>query len=156
MLSKNSFEKLHTELLLRRVETPVGVMEALIEHTFSYAKYHGFSELSLGEVPFIRTAAKNSDLHSTILEDMGRLFNFAYNFEGLYNFKNKFRPEWKDLYICANNGIKMKHLFFLFVNTNFHNLAIHKLILKVKRLLSYLNIPYNRFFILRKLDFNKT
>ena len=127
LISKNSKIKLHTELLLRKKNAPVGVMETLVEYSFLQAKSSEYKFLSLGEVPFAKSFKRNNNFLSSIVFKMGGFLNFAYNHNGLYNFKNKFNPNWTEIYICASKKVGIKHLFFLFINSNFHKLLIHKI-----------------------------
>lgn len=136
LLSKNSKTKLHTELLLRMVNAPVGIMESLVERAFHLAKNMGYKQISLGEVPFISKRNGFDDYVSLLSFHLGKFFSFAYNYDGLYNFKNKFRPSWEEVYICSNKKIRIRHLFFLFSQSQFHKLAIKKL----------LYIFFNKFF----------
>lgn len=128
LISKNSELKLHTELLLRKKNAPIGIMETLVEYSFLQTKSYGYKFLSLGEVPFAKLLNTNRVFMSSLLFKMGDLLNFAYNHKGLYNFKNKFNPKWTEVYICGTKTIGIKHLFFLFVNSNFHKLLAHKIL----------------------------
>lgn len=136
MLSKNSNLKLHTELLLRRHNAPNGIMEALVEKVSSDARNNNYSYLSLGEVPFIRSVYENGNLYSKVLYVIGKSLSFAYNYDGLYNFKNKFKPIWVKVYICSSHKVGFRHLFFIFIHSNFHKLAAYKLLYGLKNKLS--------------------
>ena len=156
LLSKNSVVKLHTELLLRKQNAPLGVMETLIENIFLEAKNNNFKYLSLGEVPYIKPVYQNGNIYSKLLYILGKYLSFAYNSEGLYNFKNKFNPTWSKVYICTSKKVSLKHLFFIVIHSNFHKLVLYKLIYGLK----------NRFYVFfpfkekkkctTQLDFNKT
>ncbi len=130
LLSNNSKKKIHTELILKRKNSPVGVIEALIYKIFIDAKKEGFTELSLGEVPFIFNTKSN--IFIKILKTAGSFLQFAYNYKGLYNFKNKFQPQWEPLYICSNNKNKFLDLFLIFYLSNFSKLILQKLFYNLK------------------------
>jgi hypothetical protein len=152
LLSVNSKEKLHTELILRKPNAPVGIIEALVYTIFFDAKNNGFKKVSLGEVPFItkeKTKIKNYRVY--IVVKLGTLFRFAYNYKGLYNFKNKFNPNWEFVYISVKPKLKLKHFAFLFVQSNLHKLVLFQLKEKLKNIKKIYNYPN---FILRLLDFN--
>ncbi len=149
LLSVNSNEKLHTELILRKKNAPTGIIEAIIKNIFEDAKKNGFTKVSLGEVPFVlkkNTKIDNYRVYFAI--KLGSLFKFAYNYKGLYNFKNKFTPKWEFVYISVKPKLKLKHFAFLFVQSNLHNLIIFRLKEKFKESYFYPK------FILRLLDFN--
>lgn len=155
LISKNSKKKLHTELILRRPNAPIGIMEALIRHVFIESKNNGWKELSLGEVPFV--IDRNSfSLRSFAVKGAGKIINFAYNHKGLYNFKNKFQPNWEKLYICTSSKFKLKHIFFILFYSNFHKLITYKMFSIIKKY--SLKLFYKKFsiFIPKQLDFNKT
>lgn len=130
LVSNNSSSKLHTELILKRKESPVGIMETLIYKIFHEAKDQEIEELSLGEVPFIFSSKKN--LLSKISFLAGKNLKFAYNYKGLYNFKNKFQPIWQPLFICSNSKNKFLDLFLIFHYSNFSKLILQKLLYSVK------------------------
>lgn len=106
LLSTNK-DDVKTELILRDNSAPNGIMEALIYSTFSILKKEGYRNWTLGEVPFI---IKTSNYFSKefLLNFLGRRLSFAYNYKGLFFFKNKFNPEWKDLYICSYPSLGIK------------------------------------------------
>ena len=112
-LSENSPEMTHTELLLRHQDAPVGIMEALVTAIAAQLTREGVQQFSLGAVtPVPDTAiedvlapSRHPDeqwLRGQLFLRLGRWFNFAYNAQGLYRFKNKFSPRWEPLYLCAS------------------------------------------------------
>ncbi len=149
LLSVNSKEKLHTELILRKPNAPIGIIEAIIHAIFIDAQNNGFKKVSLGEVPFVlkeKTKIKNYKAYIAI--KLGYLIKFAYNYQYLYNFKNKFNPKWEFVYISVKPKLKLKHFAFLFIQSNLHNLVLFQLKEKLKESFFYPK------FILRLLDFN--
>jgi lysylphosphatidylglycerol synthetase-like protein (DUF2156 family) len=155
LISKNSGEKLHTELILRHSKAPIGIMEALVQHVFTEAKNNGWKELSLGEVPF-KIESNSFDLRLFSIKNAGKIINFAYNHKGLYNFKNKFQPRWENLYICTSSKVKLKHIIFILFCSNFHKLFTYKLVYSIKKhILLFFNKKFS-IFIPKQLDFNKT
>jgi Phosphatidylglycerol lysyltransferase, C-terminal len=123
LTAKINKSHVRTDLLLRRKDAPKGVMELLIYTIFNKLKSEGVKSWSLGDVPYV---IYNSKILSKefIINFVGRSLRFAYNYLGLYNFKNKFNPEWYDSYICTNSPCP---LFFLTKITLVSNLI--KLIL---------------------------
>ncbi len=136
MLSKNSTQKLHAELLLRKQNAPNGIMEALVAKVFSDARNNNYSYFSLGEVPFIRSVYDNGNFYSKIIYVIGKSLSFAFYYDGLYNFKDKFNPIWEKVYICSSNKVGFRHLFFIFIHSNFHKLVAYKLLYGLKNKLS--------------------
>ena len=131
--SVNGKNKVHTELLLRREDAPVGIMEALIHDTYTILSSEGqFKYFSLGEVPFIYSSSRLG-IKNRLLLKLGRFLKFIYNYEGLYLFKNKFNPDWHDLYIAETKRIRITTLLGIVVRSNLLKLTLFKL----KRLLLF-------------------
>lgn len=125
--SINGDNKVHTELLLRREDSPAGVMEALLFDIYQLlSDEKKFQYLSLGEVPFVYNNAKLS-LKNKLLIKLGRSLKFIYNYEGLYKFKNKFNPEWHDIYIAETTRIRILTLLGVVIKSNLLKLGLFKL-----------------------------
>ena len=137
-VSTSSEFSAHTEMILRDKEAPPGVMEVLFSGILNKLEEEGFREFSLGEVPFV---SRGHDANTTppfgqyvkerFLFGTGHLFKYAYNFENLFRFKNKFRPIWKPVYICAPK-IPWSALADMFVESGFCALSGSVLISSVK------------------------
>ncbi len=126
MLSDKEDYFAQTELILRRKHAPVGVMEALIYSIFNTLKAEGYEYWSLGAVPF---TVYEDTLFSKegMLNFVGRRLRFAYNYEGLFFFKNKFNPIWIDYYFCVRPKLTFTVLLKVLIKTNLHKLIINKL-----------------------------
>ncbi len=127
-ISKNNPTKYQAELILRRKNAPVGIMEALIYHIKEELFSMGVKSFSLGEVPFV---IKEKGIHNFIpltLNAIGRGLKFAYNYKGLFNFKNKFNPLWKDVYLAAYPSLRPGMMFNIYFNSNLNDLVLYKLL----------------------------
>ena len=126
MLSDKEIYYAQTELILRRKRAPVGVMEALIFYIFNKLKKEGYGYWSLGGVPF---TVYEETLFSKegVINFVGRKLRFAYNYKGLYFFKNKFNPIWIDYYFCFKPRLTLSILIKVLFKTNLHKLIINKL-----------------------------
>ncbi|MCP5064447.1 MAG: DUF2156 domain-containing protein [Ignavibacteriae bacterium] len=155
IISVNGNKKLHTELILRTNNSPIGILETIIYNIFLDAKKDGRLELSLGEVPFI---SKNETYEKSLISytamKFGRILKFAYSYDGLYNFKNKFEPRWDNLYVCSKPKIGIEHLVFLFIKSNFHKLVYYKIKSKLKTKKSISQKKNSANFNSPLLDFN--
>ena len=131
LVSNNSIDKIHTELILRTHNSPVGTIESIIYAIYNDTVKQNIRYLSLGEVPFINQINYSSDSLYTILSTIsGRFLKFAYNYKGLQNFKAKFNPMWEPVYICTSKKISFRLLLFLLVESNFLQLIYYKLVSK--------------------------
>jgi len=129
-ISKVNNQKAQTELLLRKRSAPNGTMEALISGVYTFLKLTGYDYWSLGEVPFILPKNKNSFTKSWYLAWIGKNLRFAYNAQSLYNFKNKFSPEWSPVFLCGYPKISLLSLLELSIRSNYLRLVLSGLILR--------------------------
>ncbi len=128
LVSRNSPNKFHTELLLKHINAPTGIMETLIFHTFESLKTSGKKELSLGEVPFyVNIPITKSFYRDYILNRIAKFFRFAYNYKGLYDFKNKFNPRWDEVYICGYPRLRLSHIVGVIIKSNLFALIFYKI-----------------------------
>jgi glycosyltransferase 2 family protein len=125
-----SNEKIYTHLILRRKNAPVGIMEALIFSIYQELKKEGFNVWSLGDVPFVIYDSKFPS-KEFFVNFIGRRLKFAYNFSGLYNFKNKFKPQWNDVYICCKPKFNFNSMLTISLISNLFLLVVTKLIDKI-------------------------
>lgn len=110
-ISRNSKHGYHLEIMKRHPNAPVGTMEALLFRLVNFLKENRQNlTFSLGEVPFCAPAGLASE----------KLINFAakailpaYDFNGLYNFKNKFKPYWQPIYWYGWPKLKLTDLYLV-------------------------------------------
>jgi len=133
-LSMDAPNSYHTELLLRHPDAPVGIMEALITSIAEQLAAEGVSHLSLGSVTPLPVAESarifvpHRHTHelwtrSQLTFRLGRMLNFAFNAEGLWQFKNKFSPRWQPLYLCASPRITWSTIIGLVSATGYFNVV---------------------------------
>ncbi|MEZ4546410.1 MAG: phosphatidylglycerol lysyltransferase domain-containing protein [Thermodesulfobacteriota bacterium] len=84
-VSKTGPDAAHVETMLRSAQSPVGVMESLFVHVIGALGEGGYRELSLGEVPFVRSegAADMPSLKERFLFGSGHFLKFAYDYKSL-------------------------------------------------------------------------
>lgn len=126
-LSFHSHNQIQTEVMQRKKTAPAGTMEALIYALFYYLKEKGFKSWSLGEVPFVHNAQTHLSLKARILNGFGQVFSFAYNAQTLYEFKNKFKPQWQPVYLCGNPEISYISLIEMAYRSNYLALIFGKI-----------------------------
>lgn len=120
----------HTEMILRDRTAPPGVMEALFVGVMDTLKCEGYERFSLGEVPFVTERETGSaDIASTsrfkerVLLRSGRTLKFAFDYAGLFRFKDKFNPEWRPVYICAAPALTYSALADVFFVSRYYDLT---------------------------------
>ena len=126
MVSDKDKDFAQTELILRKKSAPVGIMEAIIYSVYNILIKEGYEYWSLGAVPFI-SYDQSFFSKSGFINSSGRKMRFAYNYKGLYDFKNKFNPIWLDYYLCVKPKLKLSLIFSIFIKTNLMNLILYNL-----------------------------
>jgi hypothetical protein len=150
-LSSPSSKSFHTEMILRHKQSPNGVMEALISHIAINLAHEGQKVLSLGAVTPMPPSysselfshhrhPQEQWLRSQTLFRLGRALNFAFNARGLWHFKNKFKPAWRPLYICATPSLTWATLAGIAHNTGYFKLIQSSLRSQLKTTLPLLPI----------------
>jgi lysylphosphatidylglycerol synthetase-like protein (DUF2156 family) len=126
----------HTEMILRNKKAPVGVMESLLFSVMNIFKDEGFKFFSLGEVPFVTPEKMEENnfgsnikrsLQEYLLFKSGHVLKYAFNYKGLFDFKNKFDPKWEPIYICATPKLPFISLIDLFYKTGYLDLSCSEL-----------------------------
>jgi phosphatidylglycerol lysyltransferase len=73
--------------------SPHGTMDVLFASLFLWAKEHQYDSCSMGMAPL---ANMEDSVIGALLYEYG---NKLYNFKGLYEYKNKFATEWRNIYL---------------------------------------------------------
>ncbi len=127
LISKNSKSKMQGEQFFRKLNGMNGVMDTLVFQISEILKKEGFSEFSLGEVPFVVKDDFSYFSTTNFLRFIGSKFKFAYNYEGLYHFKDKFATRWDDVFICSNQKLKLFDIFGMVKKSNLLSLTLYKI-----------------------------
>lgn len=101
-------EELSIDLMRYEPSAPNGVMEYLIVSLMLWGKVHGYHWFNLGMAPLSGLERRPvAPLWNKIGNTIFRFGNEFYNFEGLYQYKNKFDPVWQPRYLAAPAGLSM-------------------------------------------------
>ncbi len=95
---------------LMRYESGVanGVMEYLMISIMLWGKEHGYEWFNLGMAPLSGLERHPlAPLWNKIGNTIFRFGHEFYNFDGLYQYKNKFDPVWRPRYLAAPSGLSM-------------------------------------------------
>ncbi len=126
---KRTCHACNVEVILKHQQANFGVMETLIHDVYFQLREEGLSEFSLNEVPFLCLEEQSRDQLSEkekLILSVGRLMKPVYNYDGLYYFKNKFEPEWRNIYLCASRDIDTLMLTEMAFKMGYVDLAIHQ------------------------------
>lgn len=98
--------ELSVDLMRYGEAAPHGVMEGLFIELMLWGKENGYRSLDLGMAPLSgldrRRLAPAISRFGALVYELGE---GVYGFEGLRKFKEKFRPDWKPLYLAAPNRV---------------------------------------------------
>ncbi|WP_050182218.1 phosphatidylglycerol lysyltransferase domain-containing protein [Domibacillus robiginosus] len=93
-------------------KSPNATMDFLFISIFNWAKDNGYEWCSMGMSPL---ANMKDPEQSGFFEALGQMIfdkvNHFYNFKGLYQYKNKFQPEWESRYLVYQSNF-LPILFF--------------------------------------------
>ncbi|MGO4694495.1 phosphatidylglycerol lysyltransferase domain-containing protein [Paenibacillus sp. 2TAB26] len=95
MEEESVFRRLTVDLMRYTKACPHGTMDVLFVSLFLWAKEQAYDVCSLGMAPL----ANVTDSH--IIKLLYKYGNKLYNFKGLYEYKNKFAPNWENVYLVS-------------------------------------------------------
>lgn len=89
-------------------ESPNGIMEYLTVVLIMWAKEQGYRWFNLGMAPLSGLERRPlSPLWHKVGHTIFRFGNEFYNFEGLYQYKNKYNPVWRPRYLAVRSGFQI-------------------------------------------------
>jgi len=100
--------ELSIDLMRYDPDSPNGVMEFLTVSLMLWGRTEGYQWFNLGMAPL--SGLKGHPLASVWQRIGHTIFRFGgefYNFEGLYNYKEKFDPDWQPRYLAAPSGLQV-------------------------------------------------
>jgi len=101
-------EELSIDLMRYRPDAPNGVMEYLIVSLLLWGQEQQFRWFNLGMAPLSGLERHPlAPLWNKIGNTIFRLGHEFYNFEGLYQYKKKFDPDWQPRYLAAPAGLSL-------------------------------------------------
>lgn len=101
-------DELSIDLMRYDLDAPNGVMEYLTLSVLLWGKAEGYQWFNLGMAPL--SGLEQHPLAPLWHKIGNTVFRFGqefYNFEGLYNYKDKFDPVWQPRYLAAPAGFSM-------------------------------------------------
>jgi glycosyltransferase 2 family protein len=138
-ISRRARFAFHTELMLRHCNAPGDIMECLVAGIFDVLKNEGIQEWSLGEVPFVYPDQATSEPLNPVeklIKNLASSSKYAYDYETLYRFKNKFTLVWRPVMLCTFNPPTTVLLAELAFAMGFTNLLAYESMMIVKKLLN--------------------
>jgi phosphatidylglycerol lysyltransferase len=100
------------EVYRRRPDAVRGAMAYLIMHAMRAMKAEGVSYFSLSLAPFLRCTPIMGDsvLFRTVANLWWRFLNPVYDVRGLFQFKSRFSPDYREMYLAAKPQVTVRSL----------------------------------------------
>ncbi|HYO26331.1 MAG TPA: DUF2156 domain-containing protein [Lacipirellulaceae bacterium] len=100
------------EVYRRRRDATRGVIPALIMHAMRQMKSEDVDYFSLSLAPFLRCTPLVGDsvIFRTVANTWWRFLNPIYDVQGLFHFKSRFRPDYREMYLAAYPRITVRSL----------------------------------------------
>ena len=104
------------ETYRRRADAVRGAVPFAILQTMRALQREGVAYCSLSLIPLVRcdTAVKgDSGIARTALTFWWRHLNWIFDFRGIYHFKSRFRPEYREMYMAAWPAVTIRSMIAL-------------------------------------------
>lgn len=102
------------EIYRRKAEAPRGVIPFTILQILRQLKDEGVSYASLSSVPFLRCGPpyRNDDLRfEFVCGVFWDYMNWLFDSRGIYHFKSRFRPEYRDMFLATYPKMTVLSMF---------------------------------------------
>jgi phosphatidylglycerol lysyltransferase len=101
------------EVYRRRRDAVRGVIPCVIMSAMRQMQAEGVSYFSLSLSPFVRCTpvAGDSVMFRSIVNFWWRRLNSIYDVRGLFHFKSRFRPDYREMYLAASPRITVRSLW---------------------------------------------
>lgn len=94
----NNYSEVTYDLLRKSSDAPNGVMDFLLVNMFEYYKSRKFEKINMGLAP-LAGISKPSNLSERTLKFVRENLRSLERFRGLFEYKDKFDPEWMSNYL---------------------------------------------------------
>lgn len=100
------------EVYRRRKDAVRGVIPYLILHAMRVMKAEGVQYFSLSLVPFLRCnpVLGDSPVYRFVANFWWRHLNSIYDVQGIFHFKSRFCPDYREMYLAAKPGVSIRSL----------------------------------------------
>ncbi|WP_167631012.1 bifunctional lysylphosphatidylglycerol flippase/synthetase MprF [Mariprofundus ferrooxydans] len=101
-------EEFSIDLMRQTGDCPNGTMDYLFVQLLTWGQAQGFAWFNMGMAPLSGTEASAKWSQWAKLSDIAYEHgNFLYNFKGLRQYKEKFRPHWRARFLVAPGGLTL-------------------------------------------------
>jgi phosphatidylglycerol lysyltransferase len=124
------------EVYRRRHDAIRGVVPSLMMHAMRMMQAEGVNYFSLSLVPFVRCTpvAGDSPMFRKVVNFWWRFLNPIYDVHGLFHFKSRFRPDYREMFVAANPPLSVRSLVSLSITWElFHFNPLRLLVRSVRQ-----------------------
>jgi phosphatidylglycerol lysyltransferase len=93
------------DLMRRRPDAPNGVMDLMLVHLIDRFRKEGLSGMTLGFAPLANI--EGAGVVARTLRAIYERESAAFNFKGLFEFKDKWRPIWEPRYLVYRSDVQL-------------------------------------------------
>ena len=92
-----------------------GVIPCIIMHAMREMKEEGVQYFSLSLAPFLRcnAVAGDSKVFRFVANTWWRYLNPIFDVQGIFHFKSRFRPDYREMYLAASPGVTIRSLLVI-------------------------------------------
>ncbi len=94
------------DLIRKSNDAPNGTLDYLLVHIFEYLKAKGYNSVNLGLAP-LAGLEKGENLTERTIKFARDNFRQMSRFKGLYEYKDKFQPIWKNKHLIYGNTYEL-------------------------------------------------
>lgn len=103
------------EVYRRRPDAVRGVVPSVIMHAMRTMKAEGVRYFSLCLSPFLRCTpvVGDSRVYRFVANFWWRNMNSIYDVQGIYHFKSRFRPDYREMFLAVHPGVSVRSLLVI-------------------------------------------
>jgi phosphatidylglycerol lysyltransferase len=100
------------EVYRRRHDAIRGVVPSLMMHAMRTMQAEGVNYFSLSLAPFVRCTpvVGDSPMFRKVVNFWWRFLNPIYDVHGMFHFKSRFRPDYREMFVAANPPLSVRSL----------------------------------------------
>jgi lysylphosphatidylglycerol synthetase-like protein (DUF2156 family) len=103
----------------RRPQAMPGVMEFLIASSLISFRDRGYEAVSLGIAPLADVDRdENTSLVARVLGRIYERFDVFYRFKSLFEFKERFQPEWRPVFLIYREAVQLPSIALAIVRAH--------------------------------------
>lgn len=103
------------EIYRRSRDAVRGVIPCIIMHAMREMKVEGVRYFSLSLSPFLRCTPVRGDsgMYRYVANFWWRNLNSIFDVQGIYHFKSRFRPNYREMFLAAKPGVSIRSLLVI-------------------------------------------